>query len=65
MIYPAIEEYMIKNNLSLRRFSEKCGVPSSVMCRTLNGKTEPTKSTIDKILSETGMIYEQCFGENQ
>ena len=63
MKYPAIEVYMIKNELSLRQFAEKCGIPTSTMCRLLKGKTEPTKSTIDKILNETGMTYEQCFRE--
>ena len=61
MKYPVIEKYMIDHNLSLREFARRCGVPSSVLCRLLNGETEPVKSTIDKILIETGMSYEHCF----
>ncbi|OUO78196.1 hypothetical protein B5F53_11655 [Blautia sp. An249] len=63
MKYPVIEKYMIDHSLSLREFARKCGVPSSTMCRLLNGKTEPVKSTIDKILVETGLNYEVCFKE--
>ena len=64
MKYPVIEKYMIDHNLSLREFARRCGVPSSAMCRLLNGKTEPVKSTIDKILMETGLSYEICFRED-
>lgn len=53
----------IDHSLSLREFARKCGVPSSTMCRLLNGKTEPVKSTIDKILVETELSYEVCFKE--
>lgn len=63
MKYPVIETYMIKHNLSLREFARRCGVPSSVMCRMLKGNTEPTKGTIDKILAEIGLSYEECFKE--
>lgn len=61
MKYPVIEIYMIKHSLSLREFARRCGVPSSTMCRLLNGQTEPSKSTIDKILAVTGLSYEVCF----
>lgn len=63
MKYPVIETYMIKHNLSLRDFAKRCGIPSSTMCRMLKGDTEPSKSTIDKILVETGLNYEECFKE--
>lgn len=63
MKYPAIEKYMIMHNLSLREFSRKCGIPNSVMCRFLQGKTDIRKSNIDKILAETGMSYEKLFKE--
>lgn len=63
MKYPVIETYMIKHDLSLRKFANRCGVPSSTMCRMLKGDTEPSKSTIDKILLETGLSYEECFNE--
>lgn len=63
MKYPVIEKYMLDHNLSLREFARRCGIPSSTMCRLLNGETEPVKSTIDKILVETGLSYEVCFRE--
>lgn len=64
MKYPALEMYMVKFGISLRQFADRCGIPPSTMCRVLNGQTEPQKSTIDKILTETGMMYEQCFRES-
>ncbi len=63
MKYPAVEKYMIMHNLSLREFSKKCGISSSVMCRFLQGKTDIRKSNIDKILIETKMSYEILFKE--
>lgn len=65
MKYPVIEKYMLDHNLSLREFARRCGIPSSTMCRLLNGETEPVKSTIDKILTVTGLSYEECFREEQ
>ena len=63
MKYPVIEIYMIKHSLSLREFARRCDIPSSTMCRMLKGDTEPSKSTIDKILAVTGLSYEECFRE--
>lgn len=63
MKYPVIETYMIKHNLSLREFANRCGIPSSTMRRLLKGDTDPNKSMIDKILLETGLNYEECFKE--
>lgn len=63
MKYPVIESYIIKHNFSLREFARRCGIPSSSMCRLLKGDTDPNKSTIDKILLETGLNYEECFKE--
>lgn len=64
MEYPGLEQYMKNHDLSLRRFAEMCGMPSSVMCRILNGKTEPRKGTIDRIVRTTGLTYEECFKED-
>ena len=61
--YPSIQKYMTDHNLSLREFARRCDMPSSTMCRLLKGDTEPSKSTIDKILLETGLSYEECFKE--
>lgn len=65
MKYPSIKKYMTDHNLSLREFARQCDMPSSTMCRLLNGQTEPSKSTIDKILTVTGLSYEQCFREEK
>lgn len=61
MKYPAIEKHMIDHNLRLREFTRRCNISSSAMCRMLKGNTEPSKNTIDKILLETWMSYEECF----
>ena len=63
MKYPSIEKYMTDHNLSLREFVRQCDMPSSTMCRLLNRQTEPSKSTIDKIMAVTGLSYEECFRE--
>ena len=47
--------------MSLRGFAAKCDIPSSVMCRFLNGNTDIRKKNIDKILKVTGLTYEECF----
>lgn len=65
MKYPSIEKYMSAHNLSLREFARQCDMPSSAMCRLLKGDTEPSKSTIDKILAVTGLSYEVCFRGGQ
>ena len=65
MKYPVIEKYMADHNLSLREFSRRCDMPSSTMCRLLNGQSEPTKSTVDKILAVTELSYEECFKEGR
>ena len=62
---PSIEKYMTDHNISLREFARQCDMPSSTMCRLLKGQTEPPNSTIDKILSVTGLSYEECFREGQ
>ena len=64
MKYPSIEKYMADHNLTLREFARRCDMPSSTICRLLNGQTEPSKSTIDKILGVTGLSYEVCFRED-
>lgn len=63
MKFSLIEKYMADHNLSLREFARRCDITSSTMCRLLNGETEPSKGTIDKILVATGLSYEVCFRE--
>lgn len=70
MKYPGLEKYIIDHNLSLREFSEMCGLcnsegknKASTIHRYLSGKTNPGKKNIDKILKATGMTYEEAFQE--
>lgn len=51
MKYPSIEKYIAEHNLSLREFARQCDMPSSTICQLLKGDTEPSKSTIVKILA--------------
>lgn len=61
--YISIENYMRTQGISLREFSNRCGIAPSTMSRFLSGKTDIQKSNIDKILKVTGMSYEECFEE--
>ena len=61
MKYWRIEKYIIDKGMSLRGFAAECDIPSSVMCRFLNGKTDIQKRNINKILKVTGLTYEECF----
>ncbi len=61
MKYWRIEKYIIDKGMSLRGFAAKCDIPSFVMCRFLNGKTDIQKKNIDKILKVIGLTYEECF----
>jgi transcriptional regulator with XRE-family HTH domain len=61
--YISIENYMRTQGISLREFSNRCGIAPSTMSRFLSGKTDIQKSNIDKILKVTGMSYEECFKE--
>lgn len=58
--YVGLRNWMLENRVTLTRLSEMCG--KSGVSHLTNG-TEPRKSTIDAILSVTGMTYEECFKE--
>lgn len=60
-VYPALKEFMIKRDMSISVFSKTCKVNKCTMDKILRGEVSPTKSNIDKILSVTGLTYEQAF----
>lgn len=61
MEYWRIKKHIRDNGMSIREFSNKCGIAPSTMSRFLNGKTDIQKRNIDKILKVTGLTYEECF----
>ena len=60
-IYPAIQEFMVKNGLPYSRMANLCGCSRGAFYKALTGETAPTKITIDKILKTTEMTYEEAF----
>lgn len=63
MKYPNLEMCIWRNYKSIREFCCKARVGKETMYHVLDGTSEPRKATIDKILQETGMKYEECFEE--
>lgn len=60
-VYPAIGEWFSEHGTSPYDLSEECGLSFRTLCNALTGKNDPSKKTIDKILSATGMTYEDAF----
>lgn len=46
MKFPEIEKYISKNNISLRDFSKRCGIPVSTISRIANGKVDVQKAIL-------------------
>lgn len=60
-IYPNLAKWLRDNRCSYSGFARKVGVKPSAIYNGLRGKTGIRKETIDKILRETKMSYEQAF----
>lgn len=60
--YLGLRQWMMDNYVSVSGLARLIGV--SHLYASLCGDCEPKKSTIDAILSVTGMTYEECFKEN-
>lgn len=60
-VYPNIAQYMRDNQLTYHRFAHKCNINFGSIYSVLTGQHEPGKRIIDKILSTTGLKYEQAF----
>lgn len=60
-VYPAISDYLKCNRISAYQFASRTGIAYATLCNTLTGRTNPNKRVIDKILSETGLTYEEAF----
>ena len=64
VVYPAIGKYMKDHGLTNRKLALNAGINYVALYYVLNGKHEPSKSTIDKILAYTGLTYEEAFRGN-
>lgn len=60
-VYPAIGKWFSEHGASLHGFAKEYGVCLTTINNVLTGKTDPSKKTIDKILTATGMTYEEAF----
>ena len=66
-VYVELHNYLIANRMSISAFTRKaygCYLPRycKQISNAFKGKDVP-KSVVDKILSVTGLTYEQAFGE--
>lgn len=61
-IYPALAEFFCEKGYSYTKVAELCGIRVQRIRSWLIGGFEIPKRGIDKILSITGMTYEEAFG---
>lgn len=60
-IYPNIAKFLEEADISLYEFSKWCGVERNRLRKQLCGKAEFKKPTIDKLLEQLEMTYEEAF----
>lgn len=60
-IYPNLKKYLYENRFSYNRFANFAGISSQALYNCLTGYADPSKSTIDRILSATNLSYEEAF----
>lgn len=60
-IYPNIANWMVENKHTYSSFSDLIGMSYGGFRNSMQGKSSPTKITIDAILKLTGMPYEEAF----
>ena len=66
VVYPYWREWFNENRVTRRAFAEMLGISPKgsnmgTIAHWLRGQTFPQKKSIDKILSITGLTYEQLF----
>ena len=59
--YVGLSDWVERNDLAYWEIAELIGVGKDTVSDGFRGKTDITKSFIDKILDITGMTYEECF----
>ena len=58
--YVGLRNWMLENRVKMCDLEKRCG---SKLHKCLIGECDPSKKNIDKILTITGMTYEECFKE--
>lgn len=61
-VYPVLAEWIRDNCGNASELARRIGLHRTTITDLLTGKKIPTKDTIDLILKETGLTYEECFG---
>lgn len=59
--YVGLRNWMVEHRVTITDLCDRCNV--SKFSSSLYGKTNFSKSIIDKILEVTGLTYEECFKE--
>ena len=65
VIYPAVADWLRKNDISICSLAARMGYyngNSKVVYDMLYGRFQPTIPTIRKLLTVTGLTFEQAFG---
>lgn len=63
IVYPGFRRFMMENRYTVSRLAKACGIRYAALYNALSGKHDPSKTTIDRMLSFTGMTYEEAFGK--
>lgn len=61
-VYPALRESLEKTDYTRDRLAQDIGISASNVWFWLSGGNRRVIGTINKILSVTGLTYEQAFG---
>ena len=61
--YINLDRWMREHGITRAMFADKSGINYSTLNMIIGGKTDFSKSSIDKILKATGLTYEEAFKE--
>ena len=65
VVYPALADWLRKNDMSICALAQQMGYKdgnTKVVYDLLYGRFQPTIPTIRKLLTATGLTFEQAFG---
>ena len=64
MIFERIEAYCNKNNMSIMRFEQMCGLANGTVGKWREDKLRPSLTSLDKIAAATGIPLTEWISEN-
>jgi hypothetical protein len=64
-VYPAISEWCQTNNKPIHQLAIECGLDSHTFYLKLRGKSNFKQDEIEKVLSITGLPYEEAFKKEE